>query len=561
VRALNLLEAQGAYRWLGATDAAGRIVAATIPGMVGTDQSGTSWFRAVRTSGAIHVDDLHAAIGTPASPALTFAAPVRGRAGDWLGAVVAEVPLTMLKERIFRFLAAPSGQQGRVPEFEWQILREDGTVLADSMLGEGTWMNLLPLGLPSVRALREAQAPGFVLERHPVQDLAVVTGYARMRGVGELKGWGVLLRQKRGEVLAPIWGALAQGSLIVAIGYLPLLILLFWSTYRVEVAWGDAQSERLRLKGLTDISQLLLQAADPRSDESEQEEVLRQALETAVSVTGARYGALGLFDEAGQRLVRFLPLGMDGETIRRIGTWPVGRGLLGALGQESEVLRLQDLTRHPAFTGFPPGHPAMRSFLGVAIRVCGRLFGRFYLAEKKGGGAFSDLDEQVLRNLAAQLGTALERHMVGKELTASQERYRTLIETLPLSIVHLDQHGVIQVVNESFLELSGRSKEELIGLPLSACWPARCRAGNKRNVKPGSSRGHRRMAGWPFSRSARWIFGMEASFSSSRTSRRGGRQRRGRRSWMRPCTRPSGSQLWAGWLAGLRMTSTICSWS
>jgi GAF domain-containing protein len=137
------------------------------------------------------------------------------------------------------------------------------------------------------------------------------------------------------------------------------------------VAWSDARSERLRLKGLTDVSQLLLHLADHRRGESELEVTLREVLKTAVSVTGARYGALGLFDEAGQRLVRFLPLGLDEETIRRIGSWPTGRGLLGAVGQESDVLRVKDLTRHPAFTGFPPGHPVMRSFLGVAIRVRG----------------------------------------------------------------------------------------------------------------------------------------------------------------------------------------------
>jgi hypothetical protein len=141
-------------------------------------------------------------------------------------------------------------------------------------------------------------------------------------------------------VLAPFWGVVTQASLIVAIGFLPLLLLLLWSTHRVEVAWGDARSERLRLKCLTDVSQLLLSTADPRSGEGELEMILREVLKAAVSVTGARYGALGLFDEAGQRLVRFLPHGMDEETIRRIGRWPTGRGLLGALGEESETLRL-----------------------------------------------------------------------------------------------------------------------------------------------------------------------------------------------------------------------------
>src|SRR5438094_438817 len=45
------------YLWLGVTDAQGRIVAATDPGIIGKDRSRMGWFKTVRERGGIHVQD------------------------------------------------------------------------------------------------------------------------------------------------------------------------------------------------------------------------------------------------------------------------------------------------------------------------------------------------------------------------------------------------------------------------------------------------------------------------------------------------------------------------
>ena len=58
--------------------------------------------------------------------------------------------------------------------------------------------------------------------------------------------------------------------------------------------------------------------------------------------------------------------------------------------------------------GFPEHHPPMSSFLGVPIRVRGRVFGNLYLTEKNGGGDFTALDEQIVTALAAAAGVAIE---------------------------------------------------------------------------------------------------------------------------------------------------------
>jgi signal transduction histidine kinase len=140
--------------------------------------------------------------------------------------------------------------------------------------------------------------------------------------------------------------------------------------------------------------------------------VLRRIVSSACELVDAQYAALGVLGPGTNveqiRLIEFITEGADEETIRRIGHFPVGRGLLGVLIREPQPLRLRDLGEHPQSFGFPEGHPPMRSFLGVPVRVQDRVFGNLYLTEKRGGGDFSVNDEEIAVALAAAAGVAIE---------------------------------------------------------------------------------------------------------------------------------------------------------
>jgi len=135
---------------------------------------------------------------------------------------------------------------------------------------------------------------------------------------------------------------------------------------------------------------------------------LHDIVQAAVQHVGARYGALGVLAADGSRLDRFVIVGMGEEERERIGRLPQGRGILGLLVAEPAVLRLDDLGRHPASHGFPAGHPPMRSFLGVPVRVGEAVFGNLYLTEKRTGGAFTAADTEAAKALAAVAGVAIE---------------------------------------------------------------------------------------------------------------------------------------------------------
>ncbi|MFD7625153.1 GAF domain-containing sensor histidine kinase [Streptomyces sp. NPDC059851] len=135
---------------------------------------------------------------------------------------------------------------------------------------------------------------------------------------------------------------------------------------------------------------------------------LDRICETAAELADARYAAIGVVDTEGRGLSDFVTFGIGAEVAERIGHRPDGkRGLLGALISHAGTVRLADLTKDPRSAGFPPYHPPMKTFLGVPIRVQGEIFGNLYLAEKNGGGEFSDYDVHMVRVLATEAGIAI----------------------------------------------------------------------------------------------------------------------------------------------------------
>ncbi len=153
---------------------------------------------------------------------------------------------------------------------------------------------------------------------------------------------------------------------------------------------------------------LLLQLAIEISSDLELEPTLHRIISAAMTLTGARFGAIGVWGPDGL-LTSFVHDGMDVHTVDRIGHLPVGKGLLGALRERTDLLRLDDLTQHPTSAGFPDGHPQMRAFLGIPIRIRDdKAFGSLYVADDRAGRMFTESDEVTGRALASVAAVAID---------------------------------------------------------------------------------------------------------------------------------------------------------
>ncbi|MRX43237.1 GAF domain-containing sensor histidine kinase [Agromyces kandeliae] len=150
----------------------------------------------------------------------------------------------------------------------------------------------------------------------------------------------------------------------------------------------------------------LLNATRSVIGEIELDEVLRSIVTSAVELVDAEYGALGVLAPQGG-LEEFVHVGMPEDTVQRIGHLPEGRGLLGALIDHPDPIRLDTIADDPRSVGFPEGHPPMADFIGVPVRVRDEVFGNLYLTNRR-GGTFSDEDVELISALATAAGLAID---------------------------------------------------------------------------------------------------------------------------------------------------------
>ncbi|WP_234534852.1 PP2C family protein-serine/threonine phosphatase [Streptomyces shenzhenensis] len=175
----------------------------------------------------------------------------------------------------------------------------------------------------------------------------------------------------------------------------------------------------------------LLDAVGAVSTDMDTRTVLRRIVEAATDLVAARYGALGVLNESG-RVVDLITVGIDDPRLCAAMGLPQGHGLLHTMVDDREPLRVADVAAHPRAAGFPPGHPVMRTLLGVPLMVRGTVYGDLYVADKRDGTPFDDDDEDLLAALASAAGVSLENARLYEQLRRAAEHFqRRMLPVLP----------------------------------------------------------------------------------------------------------------------------------
>jgi signal transduction histidine kinase len=154
--------------------------------------------------------------------------------------------------------------------------------------------------------------------------------------------------------------------------------------------------------------------------------VLQLIVDSVRDLAGARYAALGIVDAHG-RIELFITSGITAADRAAIGPPPSGHGLLGLIIREGRSYRIPNIGGHPDSYGFPAGHPPMRSFLGVPVRVAGVSVGNFYLTDKVTAPEFGEQDQRLVEMFALHAGIAIQNarlHARVQRLALVDERIR-----------------------------------------------------------------------------------------------------------------------------------------
>lgn len=197
---------------------------------------------------------------------------------------------------------------------------------------------------------------------------------------------------------------------------------------------------------------------------------LRSIVHSATNLVDARYGALEVHDRD-NRVVQFVYEGIDEDTVRRIGHFPQGLGVIGLLIDDPKPLRLDDISRHPASVGFPAHHPPMRTFLGVPVRVRDESFGTLYLTDKTNGQPFSDDDEVLVQALAAAAGIAIANARLYQQAKARQAWIASTRDIATELLSGTEPTTVFPLVAEEALKLTA-ADAALVAIPVDENMPS-----------------------------------------------------------------------------------------
>lgn len=186
-------------------------------------------------------------------------------------------------------------------------------------------------------------------------------------------------------------------------------------------------------------------------------EVMNVITTSARRLVGADYAAVGIPDDQGG-FAEFITEGIGKTQRLAIGPLPRQHGMLAAMLNQPEPVRLDDIRQDPRFEYFPKAHPIMAAFLGVPItggEDPEEVLGLVLVANDSGRPGFSDSDEQQLSLLAGHAGIALTNARLyerSRELSIMEERNR----------LARDLHDAVSQRLFS-LRLTSQAAESLIG--------------------------------------------------------------------------------------------------
>ena len=211
-----------------------------------------------------------------------------------------------------------------------------------------------------------------------------------------------------------------------------------------ELMWEN-EALRDRLARLSEASLRISEDLDFNS-------VLQGVLDSARSLTGARYGVITLQDETGIA-EDFLSSGMTAEETEKLWTIPGWPSHFEYLGKIPGSLRIPDLIGHIRSLGLPELRPPVEvspkvSFLASPVLHLGKRVGTIYLAEKERRQEFTQEDEETLVLFASQAATAIANARRHREEQRARADLETLIETSPVGVVVFNARtGVLESFN------------------------------------------------------------------------------------------------------------------
>jgi signal transduction histidine kinase len=198
---------------------------------------------------------------------------------------------------------------------------------------------------------------------------------------------------------------------------------------------------------------------------------LRQAIDRLLNETArivaAPVGIFALFDK-NREIVEFLSCGVDPGHEAEVATKLPSSGILELVPESGAAVRISHLGSHPAFRGFPLGHPQVKSLVAASLTLPGDVTGVLYFGNDATAGGFDEDDERTVSTVAELVELGIENFQNSLTIKTREswvgmcaETTRRLLDTVDRgAALHSLVHRIREVTNADTAVLARVDRRE-----------------------------------------------------------------------------------------------------
>ena len=124
----------------------------------------------------------------------------------------------------------------------------------------------------------------------------------------------------------------------------------------------------------------------------------------------------------------------------------------------------EDFLKYLRARNLKPAMTLSKIWLGVPLKIKDEVIGAIVVHSYTNPNLYEEKDVNILLRVSDQVALAIERKRVNEALKFSEEKYRTILESIEDGYYEVDPAGNIVFFNQSMCRILGYNEKELIGL-------------------------------------------------------------------------------------------------
>ena len=194
-------------------------------------------------------------------------------------------------------------------------------------------------------------------------------------------------------------------------------------------------------------------------------EVLNEALDKVLEVTGLESGAIYLWDRASGELKLTVHRGLSEEFVRQVSRMRLGEGVTGRAAMSGEPIVVDEYVKDRR--ALPAAmQENLRAMVSMPLKSKDKVLGVMNIASRR-KRRFAPWEVQLLTSIGNQIGVAIENAQLFDEIRERKKQLAYQLENASDAIFNVDLAGRFTFFNRAAEVISGYRREEVLGRPFT----------------------------------------------------------------------------------------------